>query len=352
MDANEFFEMKVKRARQFGFPDPIFINAEQLTGRSRVVYLVEVQSTLIPDLKKGKTHHYSLKFSKFKKVAEEPFWIEEDLIPKGFSIADRQSIEKLYGYIASNQKLLEIDVLTKDFKRAFFTNSESAIELLKEILALDGNREEYFRLFKEHYPKLNKKLLVYRLVQARREALEEFKRSLKDPAKTERNYWQKFLTDNKWMFGLPYFVLLDERRLDISSTADYLFESEDGFIDIVEIKNPHDEFWLKKADGTYVKYRNYLQVSNELRGAVTQGTNYIFEVEKKCDSAQWMTQHNCQAPVKPKCLVVLGRSADWQLEEGTAFRLLNDSLHGVSVITFDHLRSRAEKALLDLEQEH
>lgn len=352
MTAQDFYSLKVKKAKDFGFPDPIFINAEKLSDRTRVIYLVEIQSTLIPDRQQNKTHHYALKFSKFKKIKEEPFWAEEEIATEnGFSIADKASLEKLAAYIKANEALLNIDILSKEYTSAILSNDEVTIDLVKQILRSEKNKETIYQLFKEQYPELDKKILTYKLVQARRVALDEFKTSLSDSEKKERNYWQPFLEKNRWMFGLSYFVLLDENRIDMWDTADYLFESEDGFIDIVEIKHPHIEFWQKDTAGNFKRYRDFLQHSEELKGAITQATNYIFQVEKKFSDPDWCRKNKCETPVKPNCTVIFGRSNDWKIEEKTAFRLLNDSLHGIEVITFDHLFSRAEKLLNSLEKE-
>jgi len=352
MTAQDFYNLKVKKAKDFGFPDPIFINAEKLSDRTRVIYLVEIQSTLIPNKQRNKTHHYALKFSKFKKIKEEPFWAEEEITTEsGFSIADKTSLEKLAAYIKANEALLNIDILSKEYTSVILSNDEVTIDLVKQILRSEKNKETIYQLFKEQYPKLDKKILTYKLVQARRVALDEFETSLSDSEKKERNYWQPFLKKNRWMFGLSYFVLLDESRIDLWDTADYLFESEDGFIDIVEIKHPHIDFWQKDRNGNYQKYRDFLQQSEELKGAITQATNYIFQVEKKFSDPDWCRANGCETPVKPKCTVIFGRSDDWKLEEKTAFRLLNDSLHGIEVITFDHLFNRAEKILNSLEKE-
>ncbi len=352
MTAQEFYDLKVKRAKGFGFPDPIYINAEKLTNRNKVIYLVEIQATHVPDTKRGGTHHYYLKFSKFKKIKEEPFWVEEDLTTtSGFTISDKASIDKLASYIKANQKLLGIDVLSKEYASAILTNSDLTVSIIKKILASQKNKELIYDLFKENYPELDKKILTYKLVQARKRSLEEFNTSLDDANKMERNYWQPFLEKNRWMFGLSYFVLLDETRIDLWDTADYLFESEDGFIDIVEIKHPHVDFWQKNSKGDYVFYRDFLQPSEELKGAITQATNYIFQVEKKFGDPDWCQKNKCETPVKPKCTIIFGRSNNWDIDEKTAFRLLNDSLHGIDIITFDHLYSRAEKILHSLEKE-
>ncbi len=352
MDALEFYNLHVKKAKNFGFPDPIFVNAEKLTDRTRVIYLVKIQATFIPDKQQKKTHHYALKFSKFKKIKEAPFWDEENIISDaGFTISGRTSLEKLSAYIKANEALLNIDILSKDYTSAILSNDDVTVDLVRQILRSSKNKETIYQLFKEQYPELDKKILTYKLVQARRIALEEFKISLADTKKIERNYWQPLLEKNRWMFGLSYFVLLDESRIDLWDTADYLLESDDGFIDIVEIKHPHVEFWQKNSNGSYRKYRNFLQYSEELKGAITQATNYIFQVEKKFSDADWCRKNDCETPVKPKCTIILGRSDTWQLEEKTAFRLLNDSLHGIEIITFDHLYSRANKILDSLEKE-
>lgn len=352
MNAPDFYNLRVKKAKGFGFPDPIFVNAEKLTERTKVIYLVEIQATLIPDKQRQKTHHYALKFSKFKKVKEEPFWEEENIVSdSGFTISDKSSLEKLAAYIKANEALLNIDILSKDYTSAILTNDEVTIDLVKQILRSEKNKDTIYQLFKEQYPELDKKILTYKLVQARKIALDEFKTSLADPNKKERNYWQPFLEKNRWMFGLSYFVLLDESRIDLWDTADYLFESEDGFIDIAEIKHPHIEFWQKDSSGNYKKYRNFIQHSEELKGAITQATNYIFQVEKKFSDPDWCRKNSCETPVKPKCTVIFGRSDEWAIEEKTAFRLLNDSLHGIEVITFDHLYNRASKVLNSLEKE-
>lgn len=352
MTAQDFYNIKIKRAKDFGFPAPIFINTEKLTERTKVIYLAEIQATIIFDKRRKKTHHYALKFSKFRKIKEEPYWKDENLISDhGFTISDRSSLEKLAAYIKVNEALLNIDILSKDYTSAILTNDKVTINLVRQILRSEKNKETIYQLFKEQYPELDKKILIYKLVQARKVALKEFKTSLTDSIKKERNYWQPFLEKNRWMFGLSYFVLLDENRVDLWDTADYLFESEDGFIDIVEIKHPHIEFWQKNISGDFKRYRGFLQHEEELKGAITQATNYIFQVEKKFSDPDWCRKNRCETPVKPKCTIIFGRSENWKIEEKTAFRLLNDSLHGVEVITFDHLYSRASKILNSLEKE-
>lgn len=351
-DAKSFFEARVRKAKKFGFPEPIYINAAQLSSRSRVVYLVEVQAIHILNEKTQKTHHYALKFSKFNKIKAEPFWEEESIVSRGgFTIADRASIEKLAAYIKANQALLGIDILSKDYTSAILSNDVVVLNIVKKILESEENKNAVYELLREQYPAIDKKILIHKLVRARSESLAEFKKSMGDESKKERDYWHPFLKQNRWMFGLSFVVLLDESRIDLLNTADYLSESEDGFIDVVEIKHPHFNFWQKDRAGVYKRYRKFLQPDEELKGAITQGTNYIFQVEKKFSDPDWQRSNNCATPVKPNCTIIFGRSNTWAMEEKTAFRLLNDSLHGISIITFDHLFDRASRLLESLEEE-
>lgn len=352
MTAQDFYNLKIKKAKEFGFPEPIYINTEKLTDRTLVVYLVEIQSILIPDQKQHSTHHFALRFSKFRKQGEVDHWEEVDLTTEtGFTIHDRSSLEKLAAYIKANEALLNIDILSKDYTSAILTNDEASLSIIERVLQSGKNKDAIYQLFKDRYPELDKKILTYKLVQSRKLALVEFKASLDDVNKKERDYWQPFLEKNRWMFGLSYFLLLDESRIDIWDTADYLFNSEDGFVDIVEIKHPHVDFWEKDSSGNHKKYRDFIQHSEDLKGAVTQATNYIFQVEKKFSDPDWCRKNHCETPVKPKCTVIFDRSLNWFIDEKTAFRLLNDSLHGIEVITFDHLYSRAERVLSSLENE-
>jgi len=349
MEADHFFQSRIDVAKNFGFPKPIFINTATLTNRTRVIYIVEVQATHIGDTKRGGTHHFSLKFSKFTKIKEEPYWVEEDLTKTGFSILDKASIEKLDAYIKANQALLGVDILSKHYTSVILSNDDATTSLVKRILSVPKNKDIVFDLFKEQYPELDQKVLIYKLVQSRKKALEEFKASLADNTKNEVNYWQPFLEKNRWMFGLSLVLPVDDTRIDIWDTADFLSTSSDGFVDIVEIKHPFIDFWQLESAVKYKRYRKFLQPSEEVKGAISQATNYIFQLEKKFGDVDWQRKNKIDAPVKPTCTVIVGRSSTWNIEERTAFRLLNDSLHGIQVISFDHLYDRALKLLDVLE---
>ena len=82
-----------------------------------------------------------------------------------------------------------------------------------------------------------------------------------------------------------------------------------------------------------------------MENGITQGANYISETEREMDNRSWAESHEGIYPLKPKCLVVHGRSRNWEKKEAEAYRLLNDRLHGIALITFDHLLLRAKQTL-------
>ena len=80
--------------------------------------------------------------------------------------------------------------LSKDYTSAILSNDEVSIDLVKQILLSEKSKETIYELFKEQYPEFDKKILTYKLVEARRIALDESKISLFDSSKKERDYWQ------------------------------------------------------------------------------------------------------------------------------------------------------------------
>ena len=160
------------------------------------------------------------------------------------------------------------------------------------------------------------------------------------------SYWKEFLKANKWIFGSSYIDIIQEDRLDTHHYTDIPFVVEGGFMDIVELKKPSFPFWTLDKNGSIFLYRGKFPVAHpQLQGAIAQLSGYILQAEKQVDSADFSRDHNDVIPLKPRGIVVHGRSNIWSQDHWQAFRLLNDELHGIQVITFDHLLQRARKSL-------
>ena len=116
-------------------------------------------------------------------------------------------------------------------------------------------------------------------------------------------------------------------------------EAYDGFLDVVEIKRPEGglNFWAPTLDhGNFVP-------STELTKAITQASRYIYEVEREANSVKFLQRVGGVKTVKPRCILVFGRSNDWNAQQAEAYRIMNASFHNLTVLTYDHVFARARR---------
>lgn len=215
-------------------------------------------------------------------------------------------------------------------------------ELITKLVEGEHGEEVWEELVKLQ-PGLSSKLAAARIHDERTKALQEFELTINESR--DENYWKKFLKDNRWMFGNANIGIIEEGRLDIKHIADIPFEVAGGFMDIVELKRPDLPFWTQTADKKNALYRKkFLMPHWELDGAISQTANYILQAEKNVSDSDFLITHGVK-PLKPRGLVVHGRSNEWDDREWSEFRLLNDRLHGIQVMTFDHLLEQARRSL-------
>jgi len=153
--------------------------------------------------------------------------------------------------------------------------------------------------------------------------------------------WQEWFKENDWVLGSEFVRILDERDIDTAHITDYLMQAYDGFLDIIEIKRPAPslKFWADTQDhGNYVP-------SSDLIKAITQATKYIYEVEREANSVKFLERVKNVKTIKPRCVLIFGRSDSWNDEQKEAYRILNSSYHNLSVMTYDHVLSRAKRIL-------
>lgn len=176
------------------------------------------------------------------------------------------------------------------------------------------------------------------LRQARRaRAVREFKGMLGQNLREAP--WQQWFQANSWVLGSQFVRILDERHIDTQHISDFLMEAYDGFLDVVEIKRPEGGlgFWSPTLDhGNYVP-------STELTKATTQASRYIYEVEREANSVKFLQRVGGVKTVKPRCVLVFGRSNDWNPEQAEAYRILNASFHNLTILTYDHVLQRARR---------
>jgi hypothetical protein len=174
--------------------------------------------------------------------------------------------------------------------------------------------------------------------QKRCRAVQQFEEMLSQDL-TEQP-WQQWFENNDWVLGSEFVRVLDEREIDVDHIADYLVQAYDGFLDVVEIKRPEGvlKFWADSQD-----HGNYIQHS-DLTKAIGQATRYLYEVEREANSDKFIQRVGVRA-VKPRCVLIFGRSDTWNDGQKEAYRILNASQSNLSILTFDHVLDRARRML-------
>ncbi len=176
-------------------------------------------------------------------------------------------------------------------------------------------------------------------LKRRMQAIDEFETML--TRNLAEQPWQKWLQKNGWVLGTDFVRILDERSIDTSHISDFLMEAYDGFLDIVEIKRPEGGlgFWAATQDhGNYVP-------STYLTKAITQASRYLYEVEREANNVKFLERVDHVKTIKPRCILIFGRSHDWNREQRESYRILNSSLHNLTILTYDHILDRARSLL-------
>jgi hypothetical protein len=277
----------------------------------------------------------SLKIGRYKK---SEFWdldmLESDN-PKSELTLDSEELNKLIEFISENYAPL------KDGIKKYIPIDES----------FDQNSVEHIKAIFENPDKsklvsfiLENNILPEDLIldlghRKRLDAIKEFESMLLEDLR--ESDWQTWFKENPWVLGTEFVSILDERDIDTEHISDYLMEAYDGFVDIVEIKRPDGglKFW-----STTIDHGNYF-VSSDLTRAIAQSARYIYEIEREANSVKFLERVGNVKTVKPRCVLVFGRSADWCTEQKEAYRILNSSYHNITIMTYDHVLARAKRIL-------
>lgn len=275
-----------------------------------------------------------LKLGRYKKsdgfdLDEEP----ESLAPKSELTLDHEEFQALLRFLRESYEPFRQGV------KAFLPlDRPFELENAEQIRALFSlpNKQEvvHFIVQNEVIPSE----LAAGLRQARRaRAVHEFERMLSQNLREAP--WQDWFQRNSWVLGSQFVRVLDDRHIDTQHISDFLMEAYDGFLDVVEIKRPEGglNFWAPALDhGNYVP-------SVELTKAVTQAARYIYEVEREANSIKFLERVGGIKTVKPRCILIYGRSEGWNQQQMQAYRILNAGYHNLAILTYDHVLDRARR---------
>lgn len=154
---------------------------------------------------------------------------------------------------------------------------------------------------------------------------------------TEHDY-QKWFDLHYWVFGNAYIAKDEIKRISRSDNVDLLLQqTASGLRDIVELKRP--QFKVLDYDSGHKQY----YFSREATKAIGQCDRYLnvfSDVARKglIDEPDIVAHH-------PRAIIVIGRSTDWDIEKKRAFHSLNSRLHGITLMTFDHVFEQATQML-------
>ena len=273
----------------------------------------------------GKTD-IQLMLKRISKQSEKPVQAN----PKSALTLSNDELNRLIEYISENYKPLEVNA-----KKFISLDDKDNVGIIEKFRDLSGTDRESAKFLIENGFMQDK---VYVAIEAiKREAtLCQFSKMLSEDK--PESAWQKWFEDCKWILGSDFAKILDDRSIDTESIADYLMQAYDGFVDIVEIKRPSLPFWAANKD-----HGNYIP-STELVKAITQCANYIHSIEEEANSIKFSERVGAKV-IKPRCLLVFGKSDDWDSEKNEAFRILNASYSNLSIMTYTQLFNRAKNIL-------
>ncbi len=284
--------------------------------------------------KNADQEHICLKLGRYNKTDFTPETLEITN-PKSELTLDNEEFQELINFLSENYEPFKKGV--KKYLPLDEKFDQKSIEHIKAIF--DNPDKEQVLSFIAKNDILSTELVTSLEIQKRISAVNKFEKMLSEDLLEQK--WQEWLENNNWVLGSEFVRILDERDIDTSNISDYLMQAYDGFLDIIEIKRPNGSlnFWATCTD-----HNNYVP-SADLTKAITQATKYIYEVEREANSVKFLEKVDNVKTIKPRCILIFGRSNDWNNKQKEAFRILNSSYHNLTIMTYDHVLLRAKRIL-------
>ena len=259
--------------------------------------------------------------------------------PKSELTLDQEELQEMIKFIDENYEPFKLGVkkyipLKGDF-------DPKSIEHLKAIFD-NEDKKEVLDFIASHNI-ISDELILGFDYQKKLKAIVEFEGMLE--LNLDEHNWQQWFKKNDWVLGSEFVKILDERAIDTANISDYLMQAYDGFVDIVEIKKPSKDlnFWHKTTD------HNNNVPSLDLTKAISQSTKYIYEVEREANSVKFLEKVGSIKTIKPRCILIFGRSNDWNDAQKEEYRILNSSYHNLTILTYDHVLNRAKRIIKPLK---
>ncbi|MDF9440678.1 DUF4263 domain-containing protein [Stenotrophomonas acidaminiphila] len=168
-----------------------------------------------------------------------------------------------------------------------------------------------------------------------RSAVAELRSNLGSGEAGEQTY-QAWCEKHCWAFGNAYVVRDEVRAISTGDNLDLLLPNViAGYRDIVELKRPDKEVLQYDA-----AHKNYY-FSADVSRAIGQCHRYLDILHQAAKDG--LLDHKEVVAYHPRATIVIGRSHGWTDEQQRALHGLNRRLHGISVMTYDHLLAQGER---------
>ena len=142
--------------------------------------------------------------------------------------------------------------------------------------------------------------------------------------------FQNWFESNLWIFGVEYLKQHDFRKISMFSEGDLLMESNDGYLDLIELKRPNLNYDIFKYDGSHKSY----YPSPDLSKVLGQCLYYL----QKLDESKLIIEKEYKLKIlRPRIKIVLGRSNGFKEQQLDTLRMMNSGLNHIDIITYDML---------------
>jgi hypothetical protein len=214
--------------------------------------------------------------------------------------------------------------------------------LARALAALLENQEVLARFSEEDLAPVLVDALrgTLRLRELRRAVVEL--QDMLDGGVVEERAYQRWCEEHSWAFGLQYLDADKLRRISAGDDIDIVLPAiESGFRDLAELKRPNHE--VIRWDNSHKSYF----WSPETSAAIGQCSRYPDVLHEEAQKG--LRDHPEVVAWHPRATIVIGRSEGWSDEQHRGLSALNDRLHGIWVMTYDHLLAQGQRLVSILE---
>lgn len=291
----------------------------------------------IPD-NDGSLHHITLDIIKYTKKPSETWDKSEHNKIILSTDQPHQSLLKLVNALKAQKDLYhrsnsEVVILDPEEANLFKQIKTDNLTFINKILASFQTAEAKELLLKISNEDLTNLYASIKHIK-NKQALDKLNELIKE--EVNENEFQNWININTWVFGTEYIKKYDTRKIGIHNQADFIVESLDGFTDLIELKKSDVNLFEKDSD------RNLYYPSQFLSQVIGQAIHYIKTME---DHRSVLKENDELEVLKPRVKIIIGRSNKLVYDEKKALRLLNSTLHGIEIITYDEILIRAKKII-------